>query len=277
VATAPADAVALGCERRVARAKSHLEHTAERSRANLGPLMRTGEVPALAQFDGTEREARAVIVRLVSDFGQMQVVVSNGAPIPLTSDAQLETLTSQVHAQRGANVIELVLPSHADASLLGVIIVELSKTAPVRILGAHGGSLDRSAVVVADTPAWAAKIAAIEDRDQAREALVAGMKQLTASCEPLRQAFASVNGASEIVTELPVALAQCDCSATNPEAVATLAAMMIATSNIEVGWIEVRGVAKSPTKLLATGTMNDVVAALALIPARTRRAGVEFE
>jgi hypothetical protein len=53
--------------------------------------------------------------------------------------------------------------------------------------------------------------------------------------------------------------------------------MMIATARIEIGWIEVRGVAKSPTKLRVTGTMNDVIAALALMPAQARRAGVEFE
>ena len=186
-------------------------------------------------------------------------------------------MTEQVRAQSGANVIELEMPSHADASLLVFIIVELSKTAPVRILGARSGGLDRSSVVLADTPAWAAKIARIEDGDQARDAIVVGMKKLTASCEPLHQAFASINGESDIVTKLPLALAQCDCSATNPEAVATLAAMMIATAKIEIGWIEVRSVTKSATKLRAIGTINDVVAALALVPAQTRRAGVEFE
>ncbi|MEO8843127.1 MAG: hypothetical protein ABI591_19510 [Kofleriaceae bacterium] len=261
----------------MARAKSHIEHAAESAHANLEPIMRIGEVPALAQFDGTERDPSAVFVRLVSDISGPRVVVGNGPPIPLlTSDARVE-MTRQVRAQSGANVIELALPSHADANLLVVVIDELSKTAPVRVLGARSGGLDRSSVVIADTPAWAAKIVRIEDGNQARDAIVAGVKMLTATCEPLHQAFASISRDSDVVTKLPFALAQCDCSATNPEAVATLAAMMLATAKIEIGWIEVRSVAKSATKLRATGTINDVVTALALIPAQTRRAGVEFE
>ena len=217
-------AVALPCDRRVARAKSHLEHANERSRANVDPIMRMGEVPMLTRFDGTERAAGAVLVRIVSDITGPHAVIGNGPPISLMSDAGLEMLKKQAHAS-GANVIELALPLRADASVLGVVVGELSKTAPVRIVGARKAALDRSAVVVADTPAWAAQIARIEDGNQAREAIMAGVKRLTATCEPLHQAFASISGSADLVTKLPLALAQCDCSATNPEAVATLAAI----------------------------------------------------
>jgi hypothetical protein len=256
------------CADRIARVRPHLEAVnahadAEMTRAKRGPTL------GFETVDGTDRDPDALVIRYTSDRGVPTIVVGAGAGIPWKGAASLSAVMQQLRTHPGLVVVELELDPVLDAPDFDQLLVQLSGWAHVRLIVGHT-FFDRDRIVLAPAPAWATR--AIEARRDDRPALMReDMARAIQTCAPLQDAFGRIASAHDIVTQVPAALAECDCTSANPEAIGTLAATIIAVADFEPGWIEIRATASGGTPLaVAAADVEHLITAIAGLDRATR-------
>jgi hypothetical protein len=271
-APASAPAAERTCADRIARVRPHLEAvnahaTADMERALNAPTL------SFETVDGTDRAPGAAVIRYTIDQRVPTVFIGTGAGIPWKGVASVATVMQQVRAHRGDPIAELELRPTLDAPGFDQLLVALSAWGQVRLIVGHT-FFDHDRVILDPAPAWATR--ALETRRDDRPAVMReDMTRAIQGCAPLQDAFGQIADARDIVTRIPAALAECDCAVANPEAIGTLAAMIIAVADFEPGWLEVRVTASGGTPVpVATADVEHLVTAIAGLDRAARAAGI---
>jgi len=217
---------ALSCEDRIERAHKHVEAVsaaADRTMMKLGGLP---EVVAAKAVDGTGRDPEALVIR----YARGAMTVGKEPAIAWRGHDSVAEVVKLVSA-RAPHGIEVELAPRQDASGLDELFGALGR---VHLVVVHS-ALDPKRVILPDTPAWVTDIFAIP-LDQRAPRIRDALRRAIAGCDSLQDALSHMEGSQDFV-KLPAAA--CKCETSNPEAIGTLAAIVIAVGEIDVGWIDV--------------------------------------
>lgn len=279
--TDPDPVIELACKDRIARARAHLESVNKHAQEQLNLASSGAQLATVDDVDGTDRDPKAVVIRYVPQNQGPTMIVGRDKGLVWNGHESVAKVMKLVRAHSGTKLAELELAPSMDARGLDELFVELSQWGRVRLFVMRN-SFDRDRIVVPQAPSWAVNALDAGPNDR-RKLIQDGMKRAIGPCGPLRDAFANMSSANDVVTKIPAALERCDCSATNPEAVATLAGLIIAVAERNLGWLDL--VAKTSGGAQLTVTQNPaavyistdhVVRKLAELSIDVRRNGVSF-
>jgi hypothetical protein len=256
------------CADRIARVRPHLDAVLAHADDDLARAKR-GPTLSFETVDGTERDPEAIVIRYAMDRGVPTIFVGADPGIPWKGATSVAAVTRQMLTRSGLTVAELELDPVLDAPGFDALLVALSGWVHVRLIVGHT-FFDRDRIVLAPAPAWSTR--AFEARLDDRPTLMReDMARAIRGCAPLQDAFGRIESAQDLVAQVPAALAECDCAAASPEAIGTLAAMVIAVADFEPGWLEIRATASGGTPLaIGAADVEHLVTAIAGLDHATR-------